>query len=199
MPENLEIKFRMPRLYELERIAGRIGTRIFDGRQVDTYFHIQSGRLKLRETAKKSELIFYRRPDKRSARLCSYLTVEVDEPRKVKSALADLLGVKQVVKKHRTLYLCRTARIQLDRVQGLGTFFEIEVPTHGKRVQAQRLMTSLLQGFHMQDEPPISGSYSDLLSNLWNQRKLGRFARKSPLRARPGTLPPAQKRLAKRR
>jgi predicted adenylyl cyclase CyaB len=198
MPENLEIKFRVPRLDELERLGGRIGTRIFDGRQVDTYFHIRPGRLKLRETTKRSELIFYRRPDKRSARLCSYLTVEVDRPRRVKSALTDLLGVKQVVKKHRTLYLCRTVRLQLDRVQGLGTFLEIEVPTLGRRVQAQHLMRSLLQEFHLQDEPPIPGSYSDLLGNLGNQKKLGRFVRKSPLRAKSGTPPAAQKRLAKR-
>ncbi|MGA9362910.1 MAG: class IV adenylate cyclase [Bacteroidota bacterium] len=199
MPENLEIKIRVTRLNELERIAERIGTRIFDGRQVDTYFHIHSGRLKLRETAKRSELIFYRRPDKRSARLCSYLTITVDEPRKVKSALTILLGVKQVVKKHRALYLCRTARIQLDRVQGLGTFFEIEVPTLGRKVQAQHLMRSLLQRFHLQGEPPIPGSYSDLLGNLGNQKKLGQFVRKSPLRPRRPAQPAIQKRLAKRR
>jgi adenylate cyclase class 2 len=198
MPENLEIKIRVPRLDKLNRIAESIGTRMFDGRQVDTYFHIQSGRLKLRETVKRSELIFYRRPEKQSARLCSYLTITVDEPRKVKSTLTDLLGVKQVVKKHRTLYLCRTARIQLDRVQRLGTFFEIEIPTLGRRVQARHLMRSFLQRFHLQDEPPVPGSYSDLLSDLTNQKKLGQLKQKSPMRVRPRTLPSYQKRLAKR-
>ena len=171
---------------------------MFDGRQVDTYFRFHPGRLKLRDTAERSELIFYRRPNRRSARLCSYLTITVDEPKKIRSALTDLLGVKQVVKKHRTLYLYRTARIQLDRVQGLGTFFEIEVPTLGRRARARHLMTSLLRKFHLQDEPPIPGSYSDLLGNLGNQKKLGQFRQKSPLRVRLRTLHITQKRLAKR-
>jgi predicted adenylyl cyclase CyaB len=199
MPENLEIKLRVPKLDELERIARKIGTRIFDGRQVDTYFHIHPGRLKLRQTAKRSELIFYHRPDKRSARLCNYLTIKIEEPRKVKRSLMNLLGVKQVVKKSRTVYLYRTARIQLDRVQGLGTFIEIEIPTLGKRSHARGLMRSLLRRFHLQGEPPIPGSYSDLLANLGDHRNLGQIGRKSPVRARPLMLTNTQKRLAKRR
>jgi predicted adenylyl cyclase CyaB len=198
MPENLEIKLRVSRFDELERVAQRIGTRMFDGRQVDTYFHFPHGRLKLRETDERSELIFYRRPDKRSARLCSYLTITVDKPRKVKAVLTDLLGVRQVAKKHRTLYLCGRARIQLDRVHRLGTFFEIEVPTLGRRAQAQRLMTSLLRRFRLQDDPPIPSSYSDLLSKLGNQQKLGQFTRKTPTRLRHRTLSTTQKGLAKR-
>lgn len=182
MPENLEIKLQARKLTELERMAEKIGTNIFDGRQVDTYFQIHQGRLKLRETAGRSELIFYRRPDTRSARLCSYLTIKIDEPKKVKSALKDLFGVKQIVKKYRKIYLYRTARIQLDRVQGLGTFIEIEIPTHGQMSHARRLMASLIRKFHLQDEPPIPGSYSDLLANLRNYKKLGQFRRKSPMR-----------------
>jgi predicted adenylyl cyclase CyaB len=163
MPENLEIKLKVARLGEFDRIAKRIGKRVFDGWQIDTYFRVRSGRLKLRETGSGTELIFYRRPSKRSARLCDYLTVEIDEPRKVKSFLADFLGVKQVVKKHRKVYLYRTARLQLDRVTGLGTFVEIEIPSQGRRPQARRLMKSLRQRFNLQNELPIPGSYSDLL------------------------------------
>jgi predicted adenylyl cyclase CyaB len=164
MPKNLEIKLRATRLAKVERVAKGIGTCIFDGRQVDTYFHIRLGRLKLRETAGGSELIFYRRPDKRSARLCDYMTIRINDPRKLKSFLSDLLGVEQVVKKYRTVYLHRTARIQLDRVQKLGTFIEFEIPSSGKRQRARSLMRSLLRKFQLESEPPISGSYADLLS-----------------------------------
>jgi predicted adenylyl cyclase CyaB len=180
MLENLEIKLRAKELDELERIAKRIGTCIFDGRQVDTYFHIYPGRLKLRQTARGSELIFYSRPDRRSARLCHYLTIRIDEARKVRSFLTDLFGVKQVVEKHRTVYLYRTARIQLDRVKRLGTFIEIEVPSLGKRSQARSLMRLLLRRFQLQGEPPIPCSYSDLLANLGNHKNLRQIRRKSP-------------------
>jgi predicted adenylyl cyclase CyaB len=163
MPENLEIKLKVARLGEFDRTAKRIGTRVFDGWQIDTYFRVRSGRIKLRETGNGAELIFYRRPNKKRARFCDYLTIRIDEPRKMKSFLAGFLGVKQVVKKYRKVYLCRTARVQLDRVAGLGTFVEIEIPSQGRRLQARRLMRSLLQRFNLDSELPISGSYSDLL------------------------------------
>jgi predicted adenylyl cyclase CyaB len=163
MPENLEIKLRVTRLDEFERTARRIGKCIFDGWQIDTYFRVRSGRLKLRETASGSELIFYRRPNRQSARFCDYLTLKVDEPSKVKSFLASFVGVKQVVKKYRKVYLYRTARIQLDRVAALGTFLEIEVSSKSGRSRARSLMRSLLKRFHLDLESPIPGSYSDLV------------------------------------
>jgi adenylate cyclase class 2 len=168
MPENLEIKLRVRKLGELERIAERIGTCIFDDRQVDTYFHTRSGRLKLRETSEESELIFYRRPDKPSARLCDYMVIQINSPRKLKSFLSDLLGVKEVVRKHRTVYLYRTVRIQLDRVQKLGTFIEFEIPSGGKRQRARSLVRSLLRKFQLEDERPIPGSYADLIA--WSRK-----------------------------
>jgi predicted adenylyl cyclase CyaB len=163
MPENLEIKLKVARLGEFDRTARKIGKRVFVGQQIDTYFRVRSGRLKLRETGSGAELIFYRRPNKQSARLCDYLTVKIQDPRKVKLFLADFLGVKQVVKKYRRVYLYRTARLQLDRVAGLGTFLEIEIPSQGRRPHARRLMRSLLQRFNLHAELSISGSYSDLL------------------------------------
>jgi predicted adenylyl cyclase CyaB len=163
MPENMEIKLKVARLSEFDRTAERFGKRIFDGWQIDTYFRVRSGRLKLRETGGGAELIFYRRPNNQSARFCDYFTVKIDEPRKVKAFLADFLGVKEVVKKYRRVYLYRTARLQLDRVAGLGTFVEIEIPSQGRRSQARLLMRSLLQRFNLQNELPIPGSYSDLL------------------------------------
>jgi predicted adenylyl cyclase CyaB len=163
MAENLEIKLKVARLGELDRIVQKIGKRIFDGWQIDTYFCVHSGKLKLRETEGGAELIFYRRPNKQRARFCDYHTVKIDEPRKVKSFLTGCLGVKQVVKKYRRLYVYRAARIQLDCVNGLGTFVEIEIPSQGRRSQARRLMKPLLQRFNLHTELPIPGSYSDLL------------------------------------
>jgi len=189
MPENLEIKLRATRINDLECIAEKIGSSIFDGRQVDTYFKIhpgrpacRTGRLKLRETADGSELVFYRRPTKCSAKLSNYLTIKIDEPKIVKSALTDLFGVKQIVDKHRRIYLYRDARIQLDRVQGLGTFIEIEIPTQGKIMRARRLMASLVREFHLENEPPIPGSYCDLLANRRNTKQLRQSKQKTPLR-----------------
>jgi adenylate cyclase class 2 len=199
MPENLEIKLRVTKLRELERIAEGIGTCVFDDRQVDTYFHTRSGRLKLRETSEGSELIFYHRPDKPSARLCDYMTIQINDPRKLKLFLSDLLGVKQVVKKCRTVYLYRTARIQLDRVQKLGSFIEFEIPSCGKRQRARSLMRSLLCRFQLENERPIPDSYADLIAGSRKWQELWQIAQKSPTRAGSLEVPKSEKGLAKRR
>lgn len=163
MPENLEIKLKAVNPGRLERVAKTIGKPIFVGQQIDTYFHVPSGRLKLRETSDGAELIYYRRPNKATARRSEYLKLEVDQPKMVKSFFAGHLGIKQIVKKRRRVYLYRKARIHLDEVVGLGSFFEIEIPILGKMAQAQSLMRFLLRKFELQTGRPIRGSYSDLL------------------------------------
>lgn len=163
MPDNLEIKLRAVDPGRLERIAKTIGKAIFFGQQIDTYFQVPSGRLKLRETSNGAELIYYRRPDKASARRSEYLKLEVGEPRNVKSFFKEHLGIKQIVRKRRRVYLYKKARIHLDEVVGLGSFFEIEIPIGGKMAQAQSLMRFLLRKFELQSGRPIRGSYADLL------------------------------------
>ena len=163
MPENLEIKLRAADLGRLERVAKRIGSCIFAGEQLDTYFRVPSGRLKLRETPRGAELIFYRRPDELGARLCDYVTVQISQPGELKSLLTELFGIKQLVRKHRKIYVYRDVRIQLDKVNGLGCFIEFEIPSEGKRRQAHRLMKSLIEMFQLEDVRPIGGSYSDVL------------------------------------
>lgn len=164
MPDNLEIKVRAPNLSKVERIARNIGRRVFSGVQVDTYFRVPKGRLKLRETPEGSELIWYRRPNKRAARWSSYSIIEVHDPEKVKSLFEELLGVKRVVKKHRKVYIYGDARIHLDRVDGLGNFVEIEVVRRGSREGAQAQMKSLCQTLGLNGLEAIDRSYSDLKS-----------------------------------
>jgi len=96
-----------------------------DIRQVDTYFRVPEGRLKLRESEPGDDyLVFYRRPDLASTKACDYTLTVVS--RSVKRVLTDALGVLAVVTKVRTLYLWENVRIHLDRVDGLGEFIEFE-------------------------------------------------------------------------
>lgn len=63
MPRNLEVKARINNLSAAEKVALEIGA-IFEGEffQVDTYFNVKNGRLKLREfDSGFAELIFYHR------------------------------------------------------------------------------------------------------------------------------------------
>ena len=93
--------------------------------QVDTYFVVPKGRLKLRESEPGDDyLVYYERPDEADAKACDYLLQVVD--RGVKPLLAAALGVRTVIEKRRTLYLWENVRLHLDCVEGLGEFIEFE-------------------------------------------------------------------------
>lgn len=132
MANNLEAKFACDDLTAAERGAVELGAS-FGGelRQVDTYFRVTRGRLKLREQlapAATAELIRYDRADDRSIRLSRYERLPIDDPRGFATLLTAALGEPwAIVRKTRRLYRFEAARIHLDRVEELGDFLEIEV------------------------------------------------------------------------
>jgi predicted adenylyl cyclase CyaB len=165
MPQNLEIKCRYPSAAKARERAKALGASARGIlRQTDTYFKVDSGRLKLREiNGKQFELIYYRRPDSKSTRYSDYSIISLPEARSAKSLFRSHFGVTVVVRKKRTLFLYKNARIHIDTVAGLGTFVEFEVVvTKGKR-QAQELMNVLLQQFGIVPSMLIGGSYSDMI------------------------------------
>lgn len=102
-------------------------------RQVDTFFRVTTGRLKLRqelaEDGEKAELIPYFRPDTPGPRASDYLVIPIDKPGTLERLLAEMLGISGQVTKNRELWLLdnHTVRVHLDTVEGLGEFCEIEV------------------------------------------------------------------------
>ncbi len=91
--------------------------------QVDTYFRVNRGRLKLREfTDGSCELIQYAREDTSTPVPSHYHRIPLTDPAAVKAALIAALGVRGVISKTRTLFLQGQTRIHLDRVEGLGDF-----------------------------------------------------------------------------
>ncbi len=165
MPQNLELKARIRSLKKAEATATGIGARFAgDLRQVDTYFRVRRGRLKLREVdSKKGELIYYRRAHKRGARLSRYVIYPVGRVREAKRLLCSFLQPTVVVRKNRRLYLCKNARIHLDSVRGLGHFVEFEVIVRKGRAQAAGLMEYLRTVFKIDAREIEGGSYGDLL------------------------------------
>jgi adenylate cyclase, class 2 len=166
MASNLELKCRRSSCAELHDLARALGAR-FDAtlHQTDTYFHVPSGRLKLREiNGTRAELIQYERPDAQGDRWSSYVVVPVIEPEKLRTALAQALGVRCVVKKRRDLYLHKTARIHIDEVEGLGSFLEFEV-VETPAGEAEQLMGELRSAFRVQNGEGIAGSYGEMLES----------------------------------
>lgn len=82
--------------------------------QLDTYFQVPHGRLKLREEeGVRPHLIAYERPDRVEERESRYRIVEVDEPEMLKTVLGGALGVRAVVANERRLFLWEGVRIDL--------------------------------------------------------------------------------------
>ena len=130
MPQNLELKVAVPDLRPFRRRAAALpGVRAVGPiRQVDRYFSVETGYLKLR-TARlgDAELIRYQRSSVGGVRRSDYIRCPVHQPARLSKVLAAAIGSSCIVRKTREVFLYRNARIHLDRVVGLGTFVEIEV------------------------------------------------------------------------
>lgn len=167
MPANIEIKARVSDPEELLAKARALsGSEPEIILQTDTFFHAETGRLKIREFADGTgELISYHRPDGEGPKTSSYGIAPTSDARALKDVLAAALPLRGVVQKKRLLFLAGRTRIHLDQVEGLGTFMELEVvlaegddPKDGEREAA-----GLMKKLGIEPEDLVSGAYIDLL------------------------------------
>ena len=136
-------------------------------RQIDTYFRVPHGRLKLREGTVEHALIHYHRPDTADPKRSDVTLVPTgSDASALKMALTAALGVLVVVDKTREIYFVDNVKVHLDRVVGLGTFVEVEAiadDTHQTeevlRAQCERMLAAL----GVREADLIAVSYSDLL------------------------------------
>lgn len=149
---NLEIKARCADLDAARLRAARLATEhVGVDHQVDTYFVTTRGRLKLRESSLSGgQLVPYLRPDQAGPKRSDYRVIPVEDPASLKALLSEILGVHRVVDKQREIFLVDNVRIHLDRVEGLGTFLELEAVFDGdaaaeaeERRKVERLMLEL--------------------------------------------------------
>ena len=82
--------------------------------------------------------------------------------------LSAMLGVWRVVRKRREIALYQNVRIHLDRVEGLGTFIELEAVWDGGAeglAEQERKLAWLRERLGVRDQDLIAGSYETLLSD----------------------------------
>jgi adenylate cyclase, class 2 len=167
MRNNLERKARHADLVAAGAHALRLGAYFHaDETQIDTYFRVPHGRLKLREIeGQAAVLISYDRLDHTGARLSKYHLVPIADPAGLKASLSSALGVRGVVCKRRAIYLWHNVRIHLDEVDGLGMFVEFEaVLSHGDdEATAHARLDELGRVLELRMEAYLGPSYADLL------------------------------------
>ncbi|MGZ4788836.1 MAG: class IV adenylate cyclase, partial [Terriglobales bacterium] len=132
--------------------------------QIDTYFRVAEGRLKLREGSIENALIFYSRPNTAGPKQSDVTMSVVPPGSDLRAVLARSLGVLVTVDKLREIYFVDNVKVHLDEVAGLGQFLEVEAI--GSADQADHLREQcdyFLREFGVKPGDFIAGSYSDLL------------------------------------
>jgi adenylate cyclase class 2 len=164
--ENLELKARVPDLEAARRTAESIGAvRQGTERQVDRYFAVPTGRLKLRESSRDgAHLIAYRRPDDDGFRVARFHRLPVSDPAGLAATLEAMLGGAAQVEKERDVWWWKDVRIHLDRVDRLGSFveFEARLDRIGDAAEARRRLDRLKRDFRIADGDVIGGSYGEM-------------------------------------
>ena len=137
--------------------------------QIDHYFNVPDGRLKLRHGNIEQSLIFYRRNNQSGPKDSSVsLTVLDGEAAAVSlaSTLDAALGTWVKVDKHREIYFIGNVKFHLDTVAGLGHFIEIEAIGDSPEQQADLLAQCRLwiERLGVREDELVENSYSDLFA-----------------------------------
>lgn len=141
---------------------------IFKGEdhQVDTYFNVSSGRLKLREGNIENALIHYERRNVAGAKQSDIILYEHQPAPALKDILVKTLGVKVVVDKRRRIYFIENVKFHFDEVKGLGRFIEVEAIDRTGEIGIDQLKAQCnhyARLFELQPDNYIASSYSDML------------------------------------
>ena len=134
--------------------------------QIDTYFKVSSGRLKLREGKIENNLIFYMREDNKGPKQSNVILYKTEPGSSLKALLTNALGILVVVEKEREIYFIDNVKFHIDRVESLGSFVEIEAIDKDGSIGIEELRKQCedyLTLFKIEEKDLISRSYSDLL------------------------------------
>lgn len=165
---NIEIKARTSDPDRIRNILKSKGAR-FTGidMQKDTYFDVQTGRLKLREGNIENNLIWYNREDRPGPKRSEVILYRSADPETLKDILSGSMGVKMVVEKKREIYFIDNIKFHIDVVDGLGSFVEIEAIDKEGTLGHEKLKeqcNTYIKMFDIREEDLVSGSYSDILA-----------------------------------
>lgn len=169
MPINLEFKaYSDKKLDTIDALCSAVGATLRRTiSQADTYFVSRSGRLKLRvNDPGGAALVYYERPAVPAPRESVYQIAPIQShPDAVGAALASALGVRTVVRKLRRIYEAEATLINVDMVDGLGQFLEVEVDLAkaGGADRANEIIQRMLTTFGVSQADVIPWSYAELL------------------------------------
>lgn len=171
----VELKARINALDSVRRkVIGLRAHHIGTFRQIDVYFEVPKGRLKLREVKGQNaaELVYYERENVAKPKRSNVFILEVQKPAVFKSLLEKVLKTVVTVEKLREIYRYQETEIHLDTVEKLGVFVEFErgTPDDLQAIRKnQQILEELMKKLGIKPENLEKLSYSDLIQKC-NQR-----------------------------
>lgn len=164
---NIEIKARCRAPETIRKILISLGARaVGTDHQIDTYFNVKAGRLKLREGNIENSLIYYRREDNLAPKQSDVTLFKTEPNSALKEILTNALGVKTVVDKSREIYFIDNVKFHIDSVSGLGNFVEIEAIDEAGTIGGDELLRQCrhyMELFKIEQNDLIKSSYSDMV------------------------------------
>jgi adenylate cyclase class 2 len=142
--------------------------------QVDVYFEVPEGRLKLREVEGKNtvELVYYKRENVAGPKRSEVFILEVQKPAAFKTLLEKVLETGVTVEKLREVYRYQGTQIHLDNIKKLGVFveFERETPADIQAIRKnQQALEGLMKKLGIKPQNLEKMSYSNLIQKC-NQK-----------------------------
>ena len=170
---NVEIKAHCPDKELVEKLLKQQEARLVgEDHQVDTYYKVAEGRLKIRTGNIENSLIFYRRPNETGPKKSDISMYQQTDLTGVKDVLTQALSVWVVVDKKRRIYFIDNVKFHIDEVKDLGSFVEIEAIDKEGQIGEERLREQVdyymkllsISPKYLQDK-----SYSDMIWALSNK------------------------------
>jgi adenylate cyclase, class 2 len=164
---NIEFKAKASNIAALEQKLQTLHP-VFIGEdhQKDTYYDVTKGRLKLREGNIENALIWYERSNFAGAKQSDIILYKHAPDDALKSILEKLHGVKVIVDKKRKIYFVDNVKFHFDRVEGLGTFVEVEAIDSDGSIGIEKLTEQCnyyASFFEIAKQDYMEVSYSDML------------------------------------
>ena len=164
---NIEFKAKTNDIKALEEKLLSLNPQfIGEDHQKDTYYNVNTSRLKLREGNIENALIWYHREDVSGAKQSDILLYKHAPDEALKNILIKLHGVKIIIDKIRKIYFVENVKFHFDRVEGLGTFVEVEAIDSTGEIGIEKLKEQCnfyINFFEIKTEDFMKKSYSDMM------------------------------------
>jgi len=164
---NIEFKARTNNIEALEEKLLSLNPQfIGEDHQKDTYYNVKTGRLKLREGNIENALIWYQREDVKGAKQSDILLYKHPPDDALKNILNKVHGVKIILDKIRKIYFVENVKFHFDRLEGLGTFVEVEAIDSNGEIGIEKLKEQCdfyINFLEIKTEDFMKKSYSDMM------------------------------------